>query len=118
MARGIYEIQLNERFFPALSGLDALEMQRNGSGCGLSEDEVSIKLVVAEEHSMKMFLLAKTMYDSDKFNYKEVRAAVRAVALELGYVATCDQVADCVTTWIERVGEDMTVTEFEEWMIG
>lgn len=118
MARGIYEIKLKQRFFPALSEQDALEMQRNGACNGLSEDEVEIGLIVSEEHAMKMFMLAKTMYDFDNFTVNEVRAAVRAVATELGYFATYEQVAECIIDWIERVGEDMTVTELQEWMIG
>jgi hypothetical protein len=118
MARGIYEIKLKERFFPALSAADALDMQRSGACCALSEDEVEVRMVVSEDHAMKMVLLAKTMYDLDKFSVKEVRSAVRGVALECGYIDTFEQVAECVIDWVERVCDDMTITETEEWMIG
>lgn len=119
MARGIYEIKLKERYFPALSATEALEMQNNGNYCGGEKDEeVEINLMVTEEHTMQLFLLAKTMSDMEKFNYQEIEAVIVALAREMGYSSIATEVADCVLTWVERVAEDMTIHDLEEWIIG
>lgn len=119
MARGIYEVKLRNRLFPALCEEDAMEMQNNGAcrGC-LSDEDVQVSLMVTEEHTMKLFFLAKSMYDSEKFEYLEVKSAVSALAIKLGYYTTYEEVTDCVISWAERVAEDMTVSELEEWLIG
>ena len=119
MARGIYEIKLKEHLFPALSAADAVEMRNNGN-CeeALQEHEVEVNLLVKEEHAMQLFLLAKTMYDMEKFNCKEIETVVSALAREMGYFSIAEDIADCVTLWIERVAEDMTLLEVEEWMLG
>jgi hypothetical protein len=119
MARGIYEVKLKEYYFPALSAADAVEMRNNGN-CEeiLQRDEVEVRLLVQEEHTMQLFLLAKTMYDMEKFSCKEVEAVIAALAREMGYFSTAEEIADCVTLWIERVAEDMTLHELEEWIIG
>lgn len=116
MARGIYEVKIKEPYFPALSEADALEMLRNGSTDTLTEDDVNVTLAVNEEHTMKLFLLAKTMYDTEKFEYKEVHAAISALARELGYFTNCTEVADCVTTWVERFDE-MPADELTDWLV-
>lgn len=118
MARAIYEIKLKEHFFPALSKADALEMQYNGGCAGLTEDDVTINMTVNEEHTLKLFTLAKTLYDMDKFNIHEIEAALRAVVCEMGYTDIQQEVTDTVTRWIERVGEEMTIVELEEWLLG
>lgn len=119
MARGIYEIKLKEHYFPALSSADAVDMRNNGA-CeeNLSEGEVEVSLLVKEEHTMQLFLLAKTMYDMEKFTCEEVEAVISALAREMGYFSIAEDIADCVTQWIERVAEDMTLHELEEWMLG
>lgn len=115
MARGIYEIKLKERYFPALCAEDAMEMQINPS---LKDEDVEITMVVKEEHTMKLFLLAKTMYETEKFEYTEIEAALCALAQKMGYKGIEAEVVDCVTTWVERIAEDMSPGEFEEWLIG
>lgn len=119
MARGIYEARLKNRFYPALCEGDAMEMQVNGvCHCGLTDEDIEVSLVVKEEHTMKLFVLAKSMYDSEKFEYLEVKSAVSAVAIKMGYYTTYEEVAECVISWVERVAEDMTLSELEEWLIG
>lgn len=119
MARGIYEVKLKEHYFPALSAAEAVEMQNNGSCNGnLQTEEVEVNLIVKEEHTMQLFLLAKTMYDMEKFDYHEVEAVVCALAREMGYFNIAAEVADCVIKWVERVAEDMTIHDLEEWVIG
>ena len=118
MARAIYEIKLKNRLFPALNEQDALEMQETFVYSRMHDEDVVATCVVQEEHTMKLFFLAKSMYDAEKFEYLEVKAAVSALALKLGYYTTHEEVADCVISWVERVAEDMTVSELEEWLIG
>ena len=119
MTRAIYEIKLKESYFPASSGAEALEMMNNGNvSSGLTEDDVVMRIVATSDHTIKLFLLCKTMYDMEKYSFKEVYSAVRALAVEMGYFAEAVQIADLVTTWTERISEDMTLTEFQEWLIG
>ena len=118
MPRTFYQIKLKECFFPAVSAEDALDMYNNGACCGgLHREEVDVGVAVNAEHTVKLFMLAKAMYDSEKFNCDEVEAAVRAVACKMGYPLTCEQIASSVIHWVERVGEDMTLAEMEEWLI-
>jgi len=118
MARGIYEITLKTRYFPALSAEDALELHNCGDYLAeFQEEDVEINLIVKEEHTMQLFLLAKTMYDMDKFEHSQVKTTVGALAMEMGYVNNHEEVADCVLTWVERF-DDMTLSDVEEWIIG
>jgi hypothetical protein len=118
MARAIYEVKLRENYFPATSVEDALEMQRNGNCCGLlQESEFIVTPRLGEESTIKLFLLAKTMYDMEKYTYQEVKAAVTALSREMGYFAEAEQFAETVTTWIERF-DDMPRSEFEDWLMG
>ena len=118
MARAIYEIKLRERYFPAKSEEDALEMQNNGNcrGC-LEDDEVCVSIVVQEEHTMKLFTAAKAMCDTEMFNSNEIEAALRAMAIQMGYYNTYTDVADCVLTWVDRF-VDMEMSDLQEWIIG
>ena len=118
MARAIYEMKLKEGFFPALSGAEALHMQNNLASGALLEEDVTIRVAVTAEHTLKMFTLCKTMYDTEKYTFKEIHSAIKAVATEMGYFAEAESVADMITTWTERVGEDMPLSEFEEWLLG
>lgn len=119
MARGIYEITLKENFFPELNERDALDtFNMDGGVAGLREDDVEIRRVVEEEHTMELFLLAKTMYDMEKFTEPEIEAVVRALAIEMGYHTIYKEVAACVIKWTERMTEDMTLHDMEEWLIG
>ena len=119
MARGIYEVKLKEHYFPALSATDAVDM-RNNISCEdvVSSEETEVSLLVKEDDTMQLFLLAKTMYDMEKFNCEEVEAVVAALARKMGYFNNAEEIADCVTLWVERVAEDMTLHELEEWMLG
>jgi hypothetical protein len=119
MARSIYEIKLKNRYFPALSAAEALEIQMNGEFVvDINEDAVDISCALTEEHTMKLFILAKTMYDSEKFEYDEVQTAVRSLAIKFGCVCNYEAVADCILAWTERIGEDMTISELQDWIIG
>jgi hypothetical protein len=63
-------------------------MRNNVSGLEpLHEEEVEVTPIVEEEHCMQLFLLAKTMYDMDKFKCNEIEAVVNALAWEMG--STC-----------------------------
>ena len=118
MAREIYEIKLKDCFIPALSEEDALEIKNINNSCGcLTADDVRVGVLVNEEHTMKLFLLAKSMSDTEKFECNEIEAAVGALALQLGYYNNYDEVAECVVTWVERFA-DMTMSDLEEWIIG
>ena len=118
MARAIYQIKLRESYFPATSIEDALEMQRNGNSSGQLQDyEVTVTPRLGEESTIKLFLLAKTMYDMEKYTYLEVKSAVTALAREMGYFAEAEQFAETITTWVERF-DDMPRDEFEEWLMG
>lgn len=119
MSRGIYKIEIKENLFPALSAAEAVEMRNNCIGsCHLQDEEVEVKLIVSAEHTMQMFLLAKTMYDMEKFTASEVEAVIRALAITLGYISNHQEITECVTRWVERLAEDMTLHELEEWIIG
>lgn len=119
MARGIYKIELKDSYFPALSAADAVEMRNNGStDVAIPDNEVEVSLFVNEDHTVRLFLLAKTMYDMEKFSCQEIEVAIAALAREMGYFGMADEIADCVTLWVERVAEDMTLSELEEWLIG
>lgn len=117
MARAIYELQLKERFFPALSVTEALEMCANNSTVDVDQGEWEVSEVCKEEHTMKLFLLAKTMEDTNKFEFNEIESAVRALARELGYYKNYEEITDCILTWVERFDE-MTIIELQEWIIG
>lgn len=119
MARRIYEIQLKNRFIPGLSQTDAAELWNEGEeeGKKLNEDEVEVNIVCSEEDTMKLFILAKIMYDTDKFNATEIERAVSTLATTLGY-KTSLEIAECVVRWVERMTDDMTLAEIEEWIIG
>lgn len=118
MARGIYEVTLKHRYFPALSAVEALEMQNNGECRGiLQEDDVQVNCVVKEEHTMKLFILAKTMYDTEKFELSEVQAAVSSLAIQLGYYFIHEEITDSILTWVDRF-MDTSLNELQEWIIG
>ena len=118
MAREIYEIKLKDRYIPALSAADALDtLTLGGERMALKAGEVEISLIVQEEHTMKLFLLAKTMYDLDKFEYQHIKTAIGALAREMGYDNNSEEIADCIITWTERF-EDMTLSDLEEWVFG
>ena len=118
MARAIYEIKLKESYFPALSGAEALNMQNNFTSGDLQEEDVDIRVAVTAEHTLKMFMLCKTMYDMEKYTTKEIACSIKALATEMGYFSETERLADMVTTWTERVSEDMTPQELQEWLIG
>lgn len=118
MARAIYEVRLRENYFPAMSGAEALHMQNSFTSSTLQEEDVDIRVCVTAENTLKLFLLCKTMYDMEKFTFKEIWSAVKALAVETGHFAEAEKLADMVTTWTERVSEDMTLQEFQEWLIG
>jgi hypothetical protein len=118
MARGIYKIELKHPYFPALSAAEAVEMRNNCVGSSFIQDEeVEVKKVVLEEHTVQLFLLTKTMLDMEKFTAPEIDAVICALAKELGY-EDATAVADCVIRWTERITDDMTLSELEEWLIG
>lgn len=117
MARAIYEIKLREHYFPALSENDALEMQINGGCHGLPDGDLVATPIVTEEHTMKLFVLAVTMYDTGIFTCTEVEKSVSSLARELGYYNNADELADAVIRWVERL-DGMTLSEVEEWLIG
>lgn len=117
MARAIYEIKLNQNYFPARDVADALELRANGDWKhSPADDEFAVSMVVKEEDTMKLFFFAKTIMDTEKFTSKEIEAAVGAMAKELGYFTNYSEVADCVITWVERF-DHMTLAELEEWII-
>ena len=116
MAKELYEIRLKERDYPASSVAEALDIQCNGDmKSALSEDDYEVSVVVKEEHTMKLFILAKTMQDTEKFEYDEVKAAVCALARELGYQKNYGEVADCILTWVDRFTE-MPLEELQDWL--
>lgn len=117
MARGIYEIKLKDNLFPALSAAEALEMCHSTTTGALLENETEINCIVKEEHVVKLFILAKTMYDTEKFECNEVESAVCALAQELGYYSKAAEVANCILSYVERFDE-MTLSDLEEWIIG
>jgi hypothetical protein len=118
MARAIYEIKLKERYVPAMNEADAFDTHLNVSNFGVeAKEDVEIKVAVQEEHTMKLFVLAVTMYDTDRFTSKEIEASVSALAHNLGYYANADELADVVMRWVERL-DGMTLSEVEEWLIG
>lgn len=117
MARSIYEIKLNNRFFPALSSDEALEMVDPETAKVLMDSSFTVSEVVKEEHTMKLFVAAKTMSDIELFEVNEIEAAVRALAFKLGYYTTADDVTECVLTWVERF-MDVPLSELQEWIIG
>lgn len=118
MARGIYEIKLKEPYFPATSETEAVEMLKTDDikGC-FDSNSIEVSMVASEEDTMKMFILAKTMYDTDKFDCFEVGVAVEALARKMGYFSSANKIAECVIEWVEKFDE-MTLSELQEWIIG
>ena len=117
MARAIYEIKLKERYVPARSESDAFDTHVNVSEFVGTKEDVEIKMVVQDEHALKLFVLATTMYDTDRFSCEEIEASVRALAYRLGYYCNAEEVADTVVRWAERL-DGLTLSEVEEWLIG
>lgn len=116
MARNIYAIKLKNSFIPAASAEDALDQYNTLADTELTPSEASVEIVVKEEHVMKMFILAKTMFDAEKFEYDEMQAAISALALKFGYYSAHEDITDCVLTWVERFA-DITPADLEEWVI-
>lgn len=117
MAKSIYKIQLKEDLFPAVSAAEALEIQNNGNSFGvLQEDEVVVTPIVGEESTIKLFMLAKTMYDMEKYTYQEIKSTLTALACQMGYWKDSEQIAETVTTWVERFDE-LPADEFQEWLL-
>ena len=118
MAREIYEIRLKNNLVPSTSASEALEAFNVQAGVDtLTEDETDIRVAVQEEHAVKLFVMAKTLYDTDKFEYEEIAGAIFSLAVSLGYYASASAVAECVTTWVERFYE-MPNSDFQEWLLG
>ena len=120
MARAIYKIELKQCYFPALSQAEAVELRNRSASCGedIQDEEVNVNIVVQEEHTMRLFRLAKLLMDMEEYTAPEIDAIICALARQLGYEDTCKEVADCVIHWVEKVAEDMTLSEMEEWVIG
>lgn len=115
MARAIYGVKLIEHYIPALNEQEALEM--NESLNNDSSNDSNIRVIVQEEDTMRLFILAKSLYDLDKFEINEIVKVVQCIAESLGYKETCNEIAGCVVHWIENL-ENMTMQELQEWIIG
>lgn len=117
MSRAIYEIKLKEPYFPAKDTNDAIGMLKakdttlffDGPGIEVTE-------VVNQQDTMKLFVLAKTMYDTDRFDLNQIRVAVKALAGQMGHYTRAEQVTECVLEWAEKF-EEMSLSELEEWII-
>lgn len=118
MARSIYEIKLKEPYFPAQSEAEAIELLKDkDTVLFFSGPGIEVTTVVNEEDTMKLFILAKTMYDLEKFELNQIRLAVKAVAGQMGNYIQAEQITECVLSWTEKFDE-MTLSELEEWIIG
>ena len=118
MARAIYEIKLKDPYFPAESAEDALELFRTKDiTLSVEDPQIEVTAVVSTEDTVKLFVLAKTMYDTERFELNQIRVAVRALAGQMGYYLDADKVTECVLSWAERFDE-MELSEIEEWIIG
>lgn len=118
MARQIYEIKLTEPYFPATSESEAVEMLKTKDiQLFFSGPGIEVTTVATQEDTMKMFTLAKTMYDTDKFDCHEIEAAVNGLAIKMGYFGQAEKIAKCVIGWTEKF-EEMTLSELQEWIIG
>lgn len=118
MARAIYEIKLKDPYFPAESAADALELFKAKDITLSAEDpEIDVNVVVNTQDTVKLFVLAKTMYDTERFELNQIRVAVKALAGQMGYYLEADKVTECVLSWAERFDE-MELSEIEEWIIG
>lgn len=117
MARAIYEIKLTEPFFPAQSANEAIELLKDKEpALFFSGPGIEVTTVVDEADTMKLFILAKTMYDTEKFELNQIRVAVRALAGQMGYYLQAEQITECVLSWTEKFDE-CTLSELEEWII-
>lgn len=118
MARAIYEVKLNPSLFPCNSAEEVDEMLIDAMGLKQSiKDSLTVEVKVKEEHTVKLFILGKTLFDTEKFEWNEVFSAVCALAQEFGYGEESKEIADSVLTWCERLS-DMDSEEFDEWLIG
>lgn len=118
MARIIYEVKLSSPLFPANSYDEAGEMMMNSAGLKeYLQDDYSVRQKVSEEHTVKLFTLARTLNETEKFDYREVQVMVRALAQELGYVQDAEEIAECVVAWNERL-EELDESEFIDWLFG
>lgn len=116
MGKAIYEMRLVRNMTVASSQQEAMDdyvLQEEGKF-----DEFTAKAyeVVKEEDARKLFMLAKMMDDSEQFDYMEIETTVTALLRSMGYYNNLQDIADCITTWIERFS-DYTSEEFQEWLI-
>ena len=86
-------------------------------GKNMDTEEVDVKVICNAEHAMKLFVLAKTMYDTEKFDSDDIEVAVRSLALKLNCFCNFEEITSCVMTWVERFDE-MSLADLEEWIIG
>lgn len=118
MARSIYEVKLNPSLFPCNSTEEVDEMLSEAVNVKQSlKDSTVVEVKVKEEHTIKLFLLGKTLFDTEKFEWNEIFSSVCALAQELGYDKDFKDIADTVMTWCERLSY-MDSEEFNEWLIG
>lgn len=116
MAMKMYEFRLKERFIPAENEDTAKELLGDGDVLVKYYDNLETKKVVEEDDTMKLFILAKTMMDLDRYNCEEIAVAVSALATRLGY-SDAPEIAESVITWTERF-VDVTLFDLQEWLLG
>lgn len=117
MSRAIYEIKLKEPYFPAKNVTEAVSMLKaKDTDLFFDGPGIEVTEVVSEQDTMKLFVLAKTMYDTDRFDLNQVRVAVRALAGQMGHYVIAEKITECVLEWAEKF-EEMSLSELEEWII-
>lgn len=117
MAREIYEIKLKDPYFPAASVREAVEMlKQKDITLFFNDPGIEVNTVVTNADTVKLFVLAKTMYDTDRFELNQIRAAVKGLASQMGYYLESDKITECVLSWTEKFDE-MDLSELEEWLI-
>lgn len=116
MSKMLYEIRINPDVIPAVSRKDALE-ELNNSGISLTENDTSVIVLLDEDKTVRLFTLARMMYQSEKYEYDEINAALLGLCKCMG----CEErearmCVDAVCTWCERM-EDLDDDEWEDWLM-
>lgn len=115
MGKSLYQITVPDGIIPASSANDAWEM------CHLADhsdqNDFILKELVDEGLTAKLLMISRFMYQADRFEFTEVRAALMAILdnyPDLKQYAA--DVAEGVCQWTERILDDMDDEEFMDWM--
>lgn len=116
MSKMLYEVRINPDVVPAVSKKDALG-EIYDAGITLTESDAVINVLLDEDKTVRLFTLARMMYQSEKYEYDEISAALLGLCKCMGCEEREAQMCvNAVCTWCERL-EDADDDEWEEWLM-